>query len=148
MTNRARIWQHGLVTGGREDLQRQIDELVATVRANRGDIDGLAQRADTAEHRVEAANQRVADMEARSALDRELIATLQADGVLHQEHVSELQTALVSSRTIGAALGILMASRNIGQEDALHLLKETSQRTNIKMRDLAETLVVEAGHHV
>jgi hypothetical protein len=136
------------VTGGRDDLQRQIDELVATVRANRGDIDGLAQRADTAEHRVEAANQRVADMEARSALDRELIATLQADGVLHQEHVSELQTALVSSRTIGAALGILMASRDIGQEDALHLLKETSQRTNIKMRDLAETLVVEAGQHV
>ena len=74
-------------------------------------------------------------------IDRELIAALQADGVLHQEHVAELQAALTSSRTIGAALGILMSSRNLTQEEALVVLKETSQRTNTKLRDLAQTLV-------
>ena len=64
--------------------------------------------------------------------------------MLNQEHVAELQAALVSSRTIGAAIGILMANRQVGQEDALTILKETSQRTNTKLRDLAETLVANA----
>lgn len=127
------------------DLQRQIDELVERVATNRGDIDGLIRRADLAEARADAANRRADDMEERSALDRELIAELQAEGVLNQEHVAELQEALVSSRTIGAAIGILMASRQIGQEDALTVLKEASQRTNTKLRSLAETLVADAG---
>ena len=134
-------WQNDLVNDQYADLQRQIDQLVDVVKSNREDIQGLTQRADAADVRADAAQARADDMEARSIVDRELIATLQADGVLHQEHVTELQTALVSSRTIGAALGILMASRNIGQAEALEVLKETSQRTNTKLRDLAETLV-------
>ena len=124
-----------------DDLQRQIDELVAAVKNNRDDIQGLTARADAADVRAVAAHDRADDLEARSVVDRELIAALQAEGVLHQEHVTELQAALVSSRTIGAALGILMASRNIGQAEALEVLKETSQRTNTKLRDLAQTLV-------
>lgn len=126
------------------DLQRQIDELVERVTVNRGDIDGLIRRADLAEARADAANRRADDMEQRSTLDRELIAELQAEGVLNQEHVAELQEALVSSRTIGAAIGILMASRQIDQEDALAVLKEASQRTNTKLRSLAEALVADA----
>lgn len=114
------------------------------VTTNRGDIDGLIQRADVAEARADAANQRADGIEERSALDREMIAELQAEGVLKQEHVAELQAALVSSRTIGAAIGILMANRKVGQEDALAILKETSQRTNTKLRALAETLVSDA----
>lgn len=119
------------------DLQRQIDELIALVTSNRGDIDRLIQRAD-------AAQQRADGIEERSFVDRELIAELQAEGVLNHEQVAELQRALVSSRTIGAAIGILMASRQIGQEDALEVLKATSQRTNTKLRSLAETLVADA----
>jgi len=124
-----------------DDLQRQIDQLVAAVKDNRDDIQGLADRADAADLRASAAQDRADDLEARAMVDRELIAALQADGVLHQEHVVELQAALTSSRTIGAALGILMSSRNIGQAEALEVLKQTSQRTNTKLRDLAETLV-------
>lgn len=126
------------------DLQRQIDELVSVVTVNRGDIDGLIERADQAQIQAEAANLRADRLEERSALDRELIAELQAEGVLDREHVTELQAALVSSRTIGAAIGILMANRQVGQDDALTILKETSQRTNTKLRDLAETLVANA----
>ena len=129
------------MTSTNHDLQRQIDDLVAMVEINRGAIRGLTERADAADLRADAERQRADDMEARSIVDRELIAELQADGVLHQGHVAELEVALVSSRTIGAALGILMASRDIGQAEALEVLKETSQRTNTKLRDLAETLV-------
>ena len=124
-----------------DDLQRQIDELVAMVKTSRDDIQGLTHRIDAADVRADAAQDRADDLEARAMIDRELIAALQADGVLHQKHVAELQSALTSSRTIGAALGILMASRNIGQAEALEVLKQTSQRTNTKLRDLAETLV-------
>jgi len=126
------------------DLQRQIDELVSVVTVNRGDIDSLIERADQAQIQAEAANLRADRLEERSALDRELIAELQAEGVLDRKHVAELQAALVSSRTIGAAIGILMANRQVGQDDALTILKETSQRTNTKLRDLAETLVASA----
>jgi hypothetical protein len=126
--------QNALVNAPYDDLQRQIDELVATVKKSRDDIQGLTRRADAAQDRAD-------DLEARSVIDRELIAELQVDGTLRQEHIAELETALASSRTIGAALGILMASRNIGQAEALGVLKETSQRTNTKLRDLAETLV-------
>jgi len=129
---------------GDTDLQRQIDDLVSVVTVNRGDIDGLIDRADHAQIEAEAANLRADRLEERLALDRELIAELQAEGVLNQEHVDELQAALKSSRTIGAAIGILMANRQVGQDDALTILKETSQRTNTKLRDLAETLVADA----
>ena len=73
-----------------------------------------------------------------------MISELQADGVLGQEHVAQLETALVSSRVIGAAIGILMASRNIDQDEALTVLKGASQRSNTKMRDVAATIVAGA----
>jgi len=133
------------------DLQRQIDELAALVAANHTDIQSLTARADAsqaradlAERRADAAEQRADQMEARSALDRELIAELQADGMLGHEHVAQLETALVASRVIGAAIGILMASRNIGQDEALTVLKGASQRSNVKMRDVAATIVAGA----
>ena len=103
--------------------------------------DTSRERADAAELRADLAESRMDEIEARSVVDRELIAELQADGVIGREHVKQLETALATSRTIGAALGILMASRNIGQEEALILLKGASSRTNTKMRELAETIV-------
>jgi hypothetical protein len=106
--------------------------------------DASHERADAAEARADAAERRVDEAEARSAIDRELLAELQADGVLSREHVADLQTALVTSRVIGAALGILMASRNIGEAEALTVLKVASQRSNTKMRTLAETIVAGA----
>ena len=132
-------------------MQRQIDELVAALAANRIAITALTQRADASEQRADLADRRADDaelrvdeLEARSVVDREMIAELQADGLLGREHVADLEAALVTSRTIGAALGILMAQRNIGQEQALLVLRGASQRTNTKMRDLALTIVAGA----
>lgn len=126
------------------DIQRQIDELVATVAANQVQIGTLTERLDASRQRADAAERRADAMEARSEVDRQLIAELQADGVLSREHVAHLEAALVSSRTIGAAIGILMASRHIGEEEALSVLKGASQRTNTKVRELAQTIVAGA----
>ena len=129
-------------------LQRQIDELVALVAANHAQIaelqqrcDGSLARADGAEARADAAERRADEMEARSTIDREMIAELQADGTIAREHVQQLETALATSRTIGAAIGMLMGSRNISQDEAFEVLKGVSSRTNTKLRDVAQTLV-------
>lgn len=130
------------------DLQRQIDELVALVASSRADIDELASRADAsndradaAEHRADVSERRADRMEARADVDREMIAELQADGLVSREHVEQLERALATSRTIGAAIGILMVSREIDQDQALNVLKEASSRSNTPMRHLAETIV-------
>ena len=133
---------------GSSDLQSQVDDLASQVASNGGRIDALADRADTAdaradetEERADVAESRADQMQADSLVDRELIAQLHADGVLSRDHVAQLEKALVSSRVIGAAVGILMVSRQATQDEALTILKQTSQRANRKLNDVAADLV-------
>ncbi|QIK74604.1 GAF and ANTAR domain-containing protein [Nocardioides piscis] len=52
-----------------------------------------------------------------------------------------LQTALTSRHTIGLAQGILMERYRLDQQRSFDLLRRTSSVHNIKLRDLASTLV-------
>jgi GAF domain-containing protein len=56
-----------------------------------------------------------------------------------------LEEALATRDIIGQAKGILMERHGIGAEAAFDLLREASQRRNIKLRQVAETLVATAG---
>jgi hypothetical protein len=123
------------------DLQRQIDDLAADVATNRAGIGRLQHQADEAEARADAAEERADAMEAKSLVDREMIAELQSEGVLSQEHAEQMDEALRSSRTIGAAIGLVMANRGVGQDEAFLILKRASQNNNRKVRDLAAELV-------
>ncbi len=58
-----------------------------------------------------------------------------------QELNENLQAALVSSRRIGIAIGILMAIRKVGETEAFELLRIKSQRTHRKVRDVADDVV-------
>jgi hypothetical protein len=148
------------------DLQRQIDDLSNRVDTNRADIDALATRSDVADDRADdmdarsdAADHRADDMDARSDaaddrmnrmqaasnLDREMIVELQAAGVVSQQHAAQMEEALRSSRTIGSAIGIIMASRQVSDDAAFAILKGASQNSNRKLRDLAEDLVRETA---
>jgi hypothetical protein len=115
-------------------LQGQIDYLSNRVAANRAGLDSLEARTDAVEGRAEA-------LEAQARVDREMIAELQADGVLSQEHAAQMREALRSSRTIGTALGIIMASRHIGVDQAFDILSQASNRSERKMREVAADLV-------
>jgi AmiR/NasT family two-component response regulator len=75
-----------------------------------------------------------------------MVAELQAEGVLSRDHIDQLEAALLSSRVIGAAVGILMGTRQVSQQKAFELLKQASQRQNRKLRDLAAELVDHADH--
>ena len=55
--------------------------------------------------------------------------------------VGNLQHGMVSRQVIGQAVGLLMAQRRCGADEAFELLKAASQRSNEKLRDLAQRLV-------
>ncbi|GAB3060747.1 hypothetical protein GCM10027053_23660 [Intrasporangium mesophilum] len=113
------------------DLQHQVDRLRADLSINRADIDALQGRAAD-DHR------RIDHLEERADLDVELIAELRAEGILSREQTSHLEEALRSSRKIGAAMGILMASRRVSEDEAFDILRKASQNTNRKLRVIAE----------
>ena len=58
-----------------------------------------------------------------------------------REQISGLEQAVASNRSIGMAIGILMAIRRIGQDEAFDLLRRVSQRTNRKLREIADEVV-------
>ena len=57
------------------------------------------------------------------------------------EVVDHLQRGMVTRQVIGQAVGLLMAQRQCTADEAFDLLKAASQRSNEKMRDLAQRLV-------
>ena len=58
-----------------------------------------------------------------------------------REQISGLEQAVASNRSIGMAIGILMAIRRVGQDEAFDLLRTVSQRTNRKLREIADEVV-------
>lgn len=145
-----------------EELQAQIDAIVRQIGINRGDIDALERRADIseiradaadlradanelrvdeAERRADASDERADASEAQAVVDRDMIADLQRDGVLSEEHAAQMEDALKSSRTIGAAVGMIMASRDLSEDEAFAVLRTASQESNRKLRELAAELV-------
>ena len=77
-------------------------------------------------------------------IDRDMIAELQRDGLLRQQHVAQMEEALRSSRTVGAAIGLIMGTRHVSDAEAFEILKAASQNSNRKLRDLAAELVASA----
>jgi AmiR/NasT family two-component response regulator len=53
------------------------------------------------------------------------------------DHAANLERALATSRQIGAAVGILMGAHHITEAQAFDLLRESSQRLNRKLQDVA-----------
>ncbi|MTE19914.1 ANTAR domain-containing protein [Streptomyces sp. TRM43335] len=58
-----------------------------------------------------------------------------------REEVEQLRQALHSRAVIDQAIGIVQAERRCNPEDAFQILVTVSQRTNVKLRDIATALV-------
>lgn len=69
------------------------------------------------------------------------LAVLAIEAALGEDEADNLQMALLRSRTIGAAIGILMERRQLNADDAFTLLGRVSQRTNTKLAEVAAELV-------
>lgn len=115
-------------------IQEQLDDLAGRVAANAADIDALEKRADESDLRQD-------ESEAQASLDRDILATLQIDEELTRKHVDQLEQALRTSRVIGSAIGMVMNSRQVSQDEALTVLKQASSRSNVKLSVLCAEML-------
>ncbi|MGH8892239.1 MAG: GAF and ANTAR domain-containing protein [Actinomycetes bacterium] len=68
-------------------------------------------------------------------------ASVATAGASHAARAEQLEEALSTNREIGAAVGILMATHGIDQDQAFDMLSTASQRMNRKLRDIARGIV-------
>jgi GAF domain-containing protein len=68
-------------------------------------------------------------------------AALAVEAAVHAELADQLKSALSTSRTIGAAIGVLVERHRVTPEKAFDMLRRTSQNTNRRLADLADQLV-------
>lgn len=59
----------------------------------------------------------------------------------------QLRSSIASRAVIDQALGVIMATEHCPQEKAFALLRTVSQNTNVKLRDLAATIVTSVSGH-
>lgn len=132
-----------------ESTQQQLDDLGARIREAQAKIAALQEeaakarrRVDLAEGRADAVRRRMGMLEARA---RETIRALQAEALVHREDTENLQAALKTSRTIGAAIGIIMAAYAVDEPGGFAILRKASQDGNRKLAALAEEIVFTGG---
>jgi hypothetical protein len=68
-------------------------------------------------------------------------ASVTVTAVSRGEDIETLRTGLVSNPEIGKAIGLMMEMENLSADEAFELLRRTSQQFNLKVADLARTLV-------
>ena len=68
-------------------------------------------------------------------------AAIAYHAALQQDTIDNLRIALETSRTIGTAIGVLMALHKITVDEAFDVLRAASQRSHRKLRDIAEEVV-------
>ncbi len=68
-------------------------------------------------------------------------ASVALSGAGHAARAEQLEVGMATNREIGAAVGILMATHKITQDQAFELLSNASQRLNRKLRDIASGIV-------
>ncbi|MEV7081985.1 ANTAR domain-containing protein [Streptomyces sp. NPDC093516] len=59
-----------------------------------------------------------------------------------EEEVRQLKEAVVSHAVVDQAIGMVVALGRISPDQGWHVLKEVSQHTNIKLRNVAELILV------
>ena len=78
-------------------------------------------------------------MTAGDAVDQ--LASARSDLAVATAHAEHLQRALVSNRRIGMAMGILTERHRLTHEQAFERLRDLSQRSNVKLHDVAEQMI-------
>jgi anti-anti-sigma factor len=106
---------------------------------------GVERRVQTRTRAAEArARARGLVGEARDQLATAESLAAQAEEELRaaREKIENLQIALQTSRCIGQALGIIMEGLKVSEREAFDLMSKASQRKQVKLRDVAEMIVL------
>jgi GAF domain-containing protein len=70
----------------------------------------------------------------------EIFATHVAVVLSGRRLIAQLQNAMETRDTISLAMGLLMGRQGLSREQAFDVLRRASQRTNVKVRDIAERI--------
>jgi AmiR/NasT family two-component response regulator len=97
------------------------------------DRECLRQRFDEVREQFQASRQRF--------LERQAAASDPVRAHVRDTVMSRLQSRLETLPTIEQAKGIIMAESGVSADEAFDILRRASQRTNIKLRDLAVDIV-------
>ncbi len=73
-------------------------------------------------------------------------ATVATTAAAYGEDAATLRRGLTSNRSIGKAVGMLMAINDVSDDDAFDILRQTSQDSNVKLVDVAADMV--RGHRL
>ena len=65
----------------------------------------------------------------------------------HRDLAEQMREAIASRAVIEQAKGVLMAERRCSPDDAFELLVSASQRSNVKLREVAQRIVSAAAGH-
>lgn len=73
-------------------------------------------------------------------------ASVALTAAAQHQSVSSLREALDSNREIGKAIGMLMATHQLSDEEAFALLRKTSNELNVRLSVVAQKLLSRHGH--
>ncbi|OZF47626.1 antitermination regulator [Rhodococcus sp. 14-2470-1a] len=68
-------------------------------------------------------------------------AAVTVSAIASGEEASTLRAGLESNREIGKAIGLLMATHDVGDDQAFEMLRKTSQDMNVKIAALARSVI-------
>lgn len=85
---------------------------------------------------------RIFELEKQHLVDEELIDHLEAEATIGRGKIAHLELALKSARCIGAAMGVLLERHKVTDVESFAMLARASQRANLKLREIAEQLVL------
>jgi hypothetical protein len=115
----------------RAELNGQIDDLEAQGATDRSSISHLQAQGATDRSLI-------SHLRAQAMFEHALIEQLQHSGEIDRFEVKGLRVALATCRRIGAAIGFVMATRQVSQAEALRILCQASEGTGRKLRDIAD----------
>lgn len=98
----------------------------------------VSERADVAEDLLA----KLQALEAQAEVGHALTTALHAHTVAADAKIENLEAALATSRRIGAAVGIIMATHKIAYDDAFAALRVASNHSQRKLRDVADEVVI------
>ena len=87
------------------------------------------------------AQRQIDQLQHQAELNHAVIVELQGQGVLDRDQIANLTVALNTARRIGAAIGIIMATQTVTEDDAFALLQRASQHLGRKLREVAEQVL-------
>lgn len=94
------------------------------------------------ESSVDELRELVRILERQLALERQVVDVLRSRVMADEMQVANLKIALTRSRRVGAAIGVLMATLTLSEDEAFDVLNVASQASGRTLIDIADKFLL------